>query len=250
MPGGEPGEQPWIVAARPIELAAIATAIETVVMAPGQGGQPGCDLGLGHRRDGAVAGRAAAQGAGLFGEPEPFDHFAQLSARLDGAYPTAVVDDAPKEQPPVSGEHHPAFGGGQAGDLAIFPVVAPQGVEAEQAQVTGQPAQVHVHHETGRRGQGWAQGRPCTGQGGTGGKELDALTASQGVVEIHGPMVHQDQGHFGVGHAQGLDGVLDGRTASKRLPHPGCAARLGQAVEEFAMDAEPGGLLVIFRHSR
>ena len=61
--------------------------------------------------------------------------------------------------------------------------------------------------------------------------------------------VHQDGGHFGMGHPQGLDGVLDAGMAVEPVGPGALAPMAGEEVAKPAEKTEAGAILVFSGHS-
>ena len=152
---------------------------------------------------------------------QALQHLAHLLFRLHRPHPEAMLDDPVEQQTAVAGEDDKLFGHRQFHHLPVAVVVAPGGVEAEQAQPAGEFAQVHVHHEPGWRGQGRSQGRTLDGNTARlDGMHFHPVAVAKLVAEIHRHAVHQDERHFRVRRAQGFDGILDAGMIPESVVQP------------------------------
>src|SRR5690606_31886984 len=95
----------------------------------------------------AVALHAAGERAKPVREVERADDLLELLQRIGRAQPVAVRDPSVAQDSAVAGQDDAPLADRQVDDGAIVEVVAPQRVEADEAQVSGQRAEMHVEHE-------------------------------------------------------------------------------------------------------
>ena len=121
----------------------------------------------------------------------------------------------------------------------VFVVVAIAGVEAQQPQVRGKTAKVHVEHEA------WFAKWPRAQAVGLAQLEAfehrvdgDALAAGEAVRERHRLAIDQDEINLGMRHAQGLDAVLHAGRSVERMDERPLAQLRCEEVAEFLVEAE------------
>ncbi len=124
---------------------------------------------------------------------------------------------------------------------SVLDVVAVGAVEAAQAQVARQRAQMAVEHEAqGAQWLGTERQLRADVEGLEDGIDRHAVAVADDVVEVHGDAVGDDQLHLGVGHAERLDHVLD-RCTSVECVHERRLASLGrEEVVQLLVEAEAG----------
>ncbi len=149
-------------------------------------------------------------------------------------------DHAPLEHVTVAGQQDAVLARRDLRHLGVLVVVAVERVEAAQAQVARQRAQLGVEHEADA-----AQGRSADLEHGRDIERLehrvdrDALAVAHDVVEAHRLAVDEDQLDLGVRHAQRLDHVLDRRAPVELVRELDLAPLGRQEIVELLVEAEP-----------
>ena len=154
------------------------------------------------------------------------------------------VDGTVLEQTLVPGQNDARLVVRQPHDLVIVVVVAIKGIEAEQAQVSRQRAQMHVEHEP-RAPQ---RPRPQTRQR----RHIEALehrvdgdpvAVAQAPGKVDRLAVDQHQIDLGVRHADRFDDVLDRRRAVEGVAERALAQLGAQEVVQLLVEAKVGDRL-------
>jgi hypothetical protein len=190
----------------------------------GLGRDAGEDLGFGDGLKESVAAKAAAEGLEMGFEVEAADDFGELEAGGGRTDEGAGIDEAAHEEAAVHGEEHALLGMGGGGEPAVGGVFFVESVEAEDAEVLGEAAEVAIEEEAP-----FAVGGLEVGAG----VDVEILAILDGAVEVGG------RADFGMGDAEGFDGVLEGRGAAEVVDEPGAALVGGQEVVEDSMEVEP-----------
>jgi hypothetical protein len=79
---------------------------------------------------------------------------------------------------------------------------------------------------------------------------LHPVAGLEPMVKTHRLPLNQNERHFGVGCAQGFDGILDAGRIGETVLQPLPVALRWEKVVEHAVKAEVCMMLVIFGHSR
>src|SRR6266705_3289941 len=180
-----------------------------------------------------VAHPAAAEGPQRALKLEGAHHLAELPLRLGLAHEVAALHRASLEDPLVPGEDHPLLRRRERDDLLVAVIVFPQAVEAREAQMPRELAQMGIEDEPRfakrRRPQVHHRRDVQTLEHRI---DRDALSAAQHVLEGDGRAVDQYEIHFGVRDADRLDRVLHRAAAVDRdLEHPLAQLRREEVVE-------------------
>jgi len=146
------------------------------------------------------------------------------------------------EQTPVASEKDAALRDGRLGQCLILPVVAIESIEAAQAQVACQPAQMYV----GGKASDPQRGRPHPGRRGDikpFEHRIDAHSVAVGdpTSKIHRFSVDQNQVDLGMRHPQAFYKVLDGapgRADIREFPAPSLG---GQEAGQFGVETDANG---------
>ncbi len=131
-----------------------------------------------------------------------FDHLADLLAGEVGADAVPQTDDFALEQPAVAGKQDPVLQVRLFGDRLIFPFRVIEGVEAEQAEVIVQLAQVVIEDKSD------FLGRQVIGPGII-GLDIDHVPVADVITQVHGLTAHADGPHFRVRDAEGFEDVFE-----------------------------------------
>ena len=194
-------------------------------------------------RDGnhrAVAGQAAGERTELTGQVESLHDLPDLFLETAGAHPGAPEDAAVLQEIPIPGQDDARFPLGFSDQLFIREIVAVDRVESEASQAAGQLAQMDVQDER-RTAQRF---RPQPKDGGDVQRlenriDGDPVSGFEVIMKIHRPPVDQDQVHFGVRDADGLNGVLHRRAAPKRIREIGLPPFRREEIVQFLVETEP-----------
>lgn len=213
-----------MVGAGPVDLGAGGTLEELFAPQAGLGRDAGEDLGFGDRQEEGVAAEAAAEGLEVGLKAEAADDFGELKAGVGGTDEGAVIDEAAHEEAAVHGEEHALPGVCGGGEPIVGSVLFVEGIEAEDAEVLGEAAEVAIEEEAP-----FAVGGLEVGAG----VDVEVLAILDGAVEVRG------RADFGMGDSEGLDGVLERGGAAEIVDEPGAAQMGGQEVFEDAMEVEP-----------
>lgn len=144
---GHPLEHAVVVGAGPVDLGAGGALEELLAPEAGFGWDAVEDLGLGDGGEEGVATEAAAEGAEVGLEAEAVDGFGELEAGGGGADEGAVLDEGAHEEAAVHGEEHAALVVGGGGEPIVGGVLFVESIEAEDAEVLGEAAEVAVEEE-------------------------------------------------------------------------------------------------------
>ncbi len=187
----------------------------------------------------AVALHAAREWRDGTRQVKAADRLRELEPGSGLAHEIPVRDRTPLEQAPVPGQDDPALARGELRERRVIQARVADGVEAEHAQVGGQPGQMRVG------------GKPRTPQrpGADPGHGRDIERLENGVhahpvavpddpVKPAGVPVDENEVNLGVRHAQRLDEVLHRLRAGERVTE-GSPTLLGrQEVIQLGVEAE------------
>nr|WP_229790675.1 hypothetical protein [Lysobacter xinjiangensis] len=84
------------------------------------------------------------------GESKARVHFGELFERRGRIHEGCRPKAGALEQAGVARQQHPALGGAEGHQRVVTGIVAVSGIDAQQAQIAGKAAEVHVEHEAWR----------------------------------------------------------------------------------------------------
>gem|GEM_PF-6383055 len=122
-----------MVAALPVDLAAVGTLIEIVIVFSRQGLKLIQNFFFHHDLDQAVAQGAAVKRGDALPQIEPVQNFRYLPVRFHGTDPVAVFDLPMEQQAAVAGENDALFCHADIHDFPVFQIIAPECVKTQQA---------------------------------------------------------------------------------------------------------------------
>src|SRR6266567_577702 len=202
-----------------------------------------------------VAHPAAAEGPQRALKLEGAHHLAELPLRLGLAHEVAALHRAALEDPLVPGEDHPLLRRRERDDLLVAIVVFPQAVEAREAQMPRELAQMGIEDETrfAKRRQPQVHHRRDV-QTLEHRIDRDAFAAMQHVPEGDRCAVNQHEIHFGVRDPDRFDRVFHRAAAVDGDLERGFAQLRREEVVELLVKPELGeGFCLkidVWRHDR
>lgn len=233
------GPQAIVMRSPPVDSAAVRAPSEIVVVASRTGRQPLLHLGLGDVRKSPVALEAPAEGFDGAEELEPPEDLHQLSAPGGLPHERASGDGGSLQEAAVPGEQDAILAPADSDQLIVAGVVAPPHVEAEQPQVAGQPPEVDVEDEGGPAE--WRRVEVDDGRQVHGSEQREHVhpgPVRHLVGEVDRLAVHHNDVDLGVGHAERLHQVLDGRTGGHVDSDSPASAGGRQEVVQVAVDPD------------
>ncbi len=227
--------------AAPVNAIAARTSAERIVVPLCQRLQPVRYGGLVDVLESAVAARAARKRVGGTAEIESADYFGELVARVVGPHEVAMGHDPPLEDIAVAREQYAIVRGRQRRELAVVDVVAVMGVEAAEAEVAGERAQVGIQRKPDPVTR--SSTRKVTGI--LDRVDINAVTVADDVPEIHRLAVDREPTDLGMGYAERLDHILDRGAPIEGMRKRDPLPFRGQEVVECVVESELG-----FGHGR
>lgn len=190
------------VGAGPIDLPALFTSREFVKLLSGPWRQLVQHVGLGRRREGAIAIDAPGHWCSVVQQVEAVKHLQRLHFGLVGSRAVAMHDDPAHQQAAIAGQQDSILIDGDSCELPVARVGLVPAVETEQSQTSSQRPQMDVEHETGF---------DCLGSDGNHRTRIEVpkrrvhgneFATGEQMIEVDGLSIDDDQRNFWMGNTQ------------------------------------------------
>src|SRR5882724_4502636 len=133
---------------RPVDLFAVRTAAELIVIDFGERFEFADYLGLGYRLQRCVTSQAARERRDQFRKVKTADNLDRLFVGVLGARPISVLNDGVHEETPITRQKRSIFADHHIEQLPVISVLTVSDIKSEQTKITREASQMSISHKS------------------------------------------------------------------------------------------------------